>query len=159
MSTDNMNASAEERAFGWDDTIENDSPDFVVLPEGDYDFEVIDFERARHGGSDKLPPCNKAIVHIRIEGTDGVTTIKHNLFLHSKTEGMLCAFFTGIGQRQKGEKLAMNWSKVVGATGRAKVGIRTFTRDDGSTMTFNEIKRFYEPDPSAPSTKKEYSFK
>lgn len=136
----------EERELGWDDVIENDSPEFVILPEGDYDFEVIDFERGRHNGSEKLPPCNKAIVHIRIEGKEGVTTIKHNLFLHTITEGMLCAFFTGIGQRQKGEQLRMNWNAVVGSKGRCKVGTRKWTNDEGKEMIFNEIKKFYEPE-------------
>src|SRR5690348_1466807 len=96
-------------ALGWDSEIQNDSPEFVVLPEGDYDFEVQDFERARHAGSDKLPPCNKAVVHIKIEGPEGVSIIRHNLFLHTITEGMLCAFFTAIGQRKKGQKTTMNW--------------------------------------------------
>jgi hypothetical protein len=137
--------SNDGREFGWDDEIEHDSPDFVTLPEGDYDFEVIDFERARHNGSEKLPPCNKAIVHIKVEGKEGVTVIKYNLFLHSITEGMLCSFFTGIGQRKKGEKVTMNWNKVVGCGGRAKVGIRNWKKDDGSVVTFNEIKKFYEP--------------
>jgi len=131
--------------LGWNDPIENDSPDFVVLPEGDYDFEVIDFERGRHPGSEKLPPCNKAIVYIKIEGPEGVSIIKHNLFLHSITEGMLCAFFTGIGQRKKGERINMNWNAVVGSKGRAKVGIRKWTNDEGKEMIFNEIKKFYEP--------------
>lgn len=131
--------------LGWDSPIENDGPDYVVLPEGDYEFEVIDFERARHPGSEKLPPCNKAVVHIKIEGPEGVSTIRHNLFLHSITEGMLCAFFTGIGQRQKGQKVTMNWNAVVGAKGRAKVGIRKWKNDSGEEKTFNEIKRFYEP--------------
>ena len=134
-----------ERELGWDDVIENDSLDFVILTEGDYDFEVTDFERARHNGSDKLPACNKAIVHIKIEGKEGTTTIKHNLFLHSITEGMLCAFFTAIGQRQKGERVTMNWSKVVGAKGRAKVGLKKWKNDKGEELTFNEIKKFYEP--------------
>lgn len=133
-----------EREFGWDDAIENDSPDFVILPEGDYDFEVIDFERGRHAGSEKLPACNKAVVHIRIQGKEGVTTIKHQLFLHSKTEGMLCAFFTGIGQRQKGEKVTMNWNTVPGSTGKCKLGIRKYKKDDGEELVFNEIKKFYE---------------
>jgi hypothetical protein len=127
--------------LSWDSTIENDSPELVILPEGDYDFEVIDFERARHQGSEKLPPCNKAIVHIKIEGKEGVSIVRHNLFLHSITEGMLCAFFTGIGQRKKGEKLQMNWNKVVGAKGRCKVGIREY-----EGKQYNEIKRFYEPE-------------
>lgn len=137
-----------DREFDWNDEIEHDSPDFVILPEGDYDFEVIDFERARHAGSEKLPPCNKAIVHIKIEGEEGITIIKHNLFLHSITEGMLCAFFTGIGQRKKGEKVSMNWNAIIGAKGRAKIDIRKWTNDDGKELTFNEIKKFYEPEES-----------
>ena len=139
-----MSNTAEARELGWDDPIENESPEFVTLPEGDYNFDVVDFERARHAGSEKLPPCNKAIVHIRIEGEEGVTTIRHNLFLHTKTEGMLCAFFTAIGQRQKGEKFDMNWSKVKGATGRCRISVRKWTGDDGVERTNNEIKRFYE---------------
>lgn len=127
--------------LGWDDPIEHDSPEFVVLPEGDYEFEVIEFERARHPGSEKLPPCNKAIVHLKIEGPEGISIIRHNLFLHTITEGMLCAFFTGIGQRKKGEKIKMNWNQVIGSRGRAKVGIRKYEGKE-----YNEIKRFYEPE-------------
>ena len=129
------------RELGWDDEISKDSPDFVVLPEGDYDFEVIEFERARHPGSDKLPPCNKAIVHIRIEGEEGISNIRHQLFLHTITEGLLADFFKGIGQRKKGEKISMNWNRVVGATGRARVGIREW-----EGKQYNEIKKFYEPE-------------
>ena len=138
--------NSEDRELGWDDVIENDSPEFVILPDGDYDFEVVDFERGRHNGSEKLPPCNKAIVHIRIEGKEGVSTIKHQLFLHTITEGMLCAFFTGIGQRQKGEKMKMNWNAVVGSKGRCKIGTRKWTNDEGKEMVFNEVKKFYEPE-------------
>ena len=69
-----------ERELGWDEPIENEGPEFVILPEGDYDFQVVNLERGRHNGSDKLPPCNKAIVHIKIEGPEGESI--HNLFLH-----------------------------------------------------------------------------
>lgn len=137
--------SLEGRELGWEDQIENDGPEFVVLPEGDYDFEVVNFERARHNGSDKLPPCNKAIIHIKIDAPQGSTTIKHNLFLHTITEGMLCAFFTAIGQRKKGQKVTMNWNQVVGSKGRAKVTIRKWTNDEGRELQSNEIKKFYEP--------------
>jgi hypothetical protein len=143
--------SNDGREFNWDDTIENDGPDFVVLPEGDYAFEVVEFERARHNGSDKLPPCNKAIVHIKLQGQGGTTTIKHNLFLHSITEGMLCAFFAGIGQRKKGEKVTMNWNAVVGAKGKAKVAIRKWNNDKGEVISSNEIKKFYDPEEGAPA--------
>lgn len=137
-----------EREFDWNDEIENDGQEYVLLPEGDYKFEVTGFERARHGGSEKLPPCNKAILTIKITGEDGKTAaIKHNLFLHSKTEGMLCAFFTAIGQRKKGEKITMNWGAVVGSVGRCKVKIRNWKKKDtGEDMQSNEIAKFYEPE-------------
>ncbi len=131
--------------LGWDSPIENDGPEYVTLPEGDYEFEVVEFERGRHNGSEKLPPCPKATVHLRITAPEGTTTVKHNLFLHSITEGMLCAFFTAIGQRKKGEKVTMNWNAVIGSKGKAKVGIKTWKNDDGKELTFNEIKKFYEP--------------
>ena len=138
----------------WDGQIEHDSPEFAVLPEGDYDFEVIDFERARHGGSEKLPPCNKAVVQIKVEGKEGISVIRHQLFLHSITEGMLTAFFTGIGQRKKGEKITMDWNKVIGSGGRAKVGIRKWKNDQGEEKVFNEIKKFYEPVEGPQNAKK-----
>ncbi len=129
-----------ERELGWDDQIEKDGADFVLLPEGDYNFEITGFERGRHNGSDKLPACNMATVQVKIEAPEGTAVISHKLFLHSKTEGMLCAFFTSIGQRKKGERVNMNWNAVVGSVGRCKVGTRVW---DGKT--YNEIKKFYEP--------------
>lgn len=136
----------DERELGWDEVIENDGPDFEVLPEGDYDFEVVEFERGRHPGSEKLPPCHKVVVHIKVKGETGQTTIKHNLFLHTKTEGLLCAFFVGIGQRKHGEKKAMDWPKVPGSKGRCKVGVRKWKNDKGEDVIFNEIRKFYEPE-------------
>ena len=147
-----------EREFGWDDAIEKDS-EFELLQEGDYDFEVIGFERARHNGSDKLPPCNKAVLTIKLSSADGKSnTINHNLFLHSKTEGMLCAFFTAIGQRKKGEKINMNWNAVIGSKGRCKVKIRNWTDDNGETKQSNQIAKFYEREDSQQSQWKAGSF-
>ena len=140
-----METNITGREFNWDDTIERDS-EFVLLPEGDYDFTVKSFERGRHPGSAKLPPCNKAVLDIEV--TDGMnkTTIKHNLFLHSNCEGMLCEFFTAIGQRRRGEPLRMNWAAVAGSRGRCKVIVDTFTsRNTGEELKSNKIRRFYEP--------------
>lgn len=150
----------ENKGFeiAWDGEIENDSPDFVTLPEGDYKFEVVKFERARHNGSEKLPPCNKAIVHLKIEGAEGISIIKHNLFLYSTCEGMLCAFFTAIGQRKHGERLKMNWQTVVGSKGSAKIGIRKWTNEsNGKEYTANEVTRFYDFDkqPQLPEVQQE----
>jgi hypothetical protein len=127
--------------LGWNDAIENDGADFVLLPAGEYDFEVVGFERARHPGSEKLPPCNKAIVSIKVDGGEaGETTIKNNLFLHSKCEGLLCQFFRSIGARKSGERLVMDWNKVVGSKGRCKIGVRVY-----NDKKFNEVKSFLDP--------------
>lgn len=145
MSIENSQIVAKE--LNWEDIIENDGPEFVTLPEGDYDFVVIDFERGRHNGSDKLPACNKAIVHIKVTAKEGTTIIKHQLFLHTITEGMLCAFFTAIGQRKHGEKLQMNWNRVVGSRGRAKIKIDKWTSPEGKEFISNKIQKFYDPAP------------
>lgn len=132
-----------EKELQWDDVIEKDDSEFVLLQEGDYDFTVESFERARHNGSEKLPPCNKAVLKLRIDSEQGTAYINHNLFLHTITEGILSAFFSSIGQKKKGEPLRMDWGRVPGSTGRAKVVIRTYENRDGEKRRANDIKRFY----------------
>ncbi|MEA5016143.1 MAG: DUF669 domain-containing protein [Candidatus Limiplasma sp.] len=139
-----------ERELGWDDVIEHDST-FVVLPKGEYWFTVKSFERGRYDPSPsaKLPPCNMAT--LTLEVTDGAqtATLTHRLFLHSRTEGMLCEFFVAIGQRQHGEPLKMNWPGVPGSRGRCLVDIREWTSNKtGEIMKGNEVKRFLEYDPA-----------
>ena len=132
---------AIDREFSWDDAIENDGPEFVTLPEGEYDFQIIGLERKRYQGGAKLPACPMAEVKIDVYGPDGIHAIvTHRLYLHSKTEGLLCAFFTCIGQRQHGQRLVPNWNRVVGSAGRCKLGIREYNGN-----TYNEIKSFLEP--------------
>ena len=138
------------REIGWDDEITNDGEEFVLLPAGDYEFEVVAFERGRHDGSPKLPPCNKAVLSLRITGPEGSTTIQHNLFLHTKTEGMISQFLICIGQKKHGEPTRPNWNAMIGAKGRAKVYIDTWIGKDGDEKQSNKIKKFYEPKDSAP---------
>lgn len=91
-----------ERELGWEDEIEKDGSDFILLPEGDYDFTVAKFERARFQGSVKMPACNQAKLELTVHSPEhGDVTIFHNLFLHTKTEGLLSNFFAGIGQKKK----------------------------------------------------------
>jgi hypothetical protein len=133
-----------ERELNWDDTIEKDGGgEFVLLTPGDYNFTVTKFERARFNGSANLPPCNQAKLEITIHSPEhGDVIVFHNLFLHTKTEGLLSAFFTAIGQKKKGEPLRMNWNAVVGAKGRCQIEHYKYTKD-GRELINNQIKRFY----------------
>lgn len=135
-----------ERELSWDDEIEKDGGEYPLLLEGDYDFTVKSFQRGRHSGSEKLPPCNKAELTITIWGQNESVDIRHNLFLHSRTEGFLSEFFTAIGQKKHGEKLKMNWNAVVGAKGKCHVYVDTYTGKNGTDYTSNKIKKFYAPD-------------
>ena len=135
-----------DREFDWTDEIQNNSSDFILLPEGDYPFEVIKFERGRFDGSAKLPPCKMALLTLRIDGgSKGATAVTHRLYLHTKCEGLLCAFFTAIGQRKQGETLRMNWNSVTGSKGYARIEIHEWEKTDGTTGQSNQVKRFLDP--------------
>lgn len=141
-----------ERALDWEDQIEKDGGDFVLLPEGDYYFTVDKFERARFGGSSKMPACNQAKLTLKIHSQEhGDQLVFHNLFLHTKTEGLLSNFFVGIGQKKKGEPLRMNWPAVIGSQGKLKLEINKFQGNDGQEKTNNQVKKFYPYDEAFPS--------
>lgn len=149
-----------ERELGWDDEIQKDGGEFTLLPAGDYNFTVTKFERARFAGSEKMPACHQAKLELTVHSPEhGDVVIFHNLFLHTKTEGLLSNFFAGIGQKKKGEKLKMNWQAVVGAKGRCKLEINRFKGNDGADKKNNQVKSFYPADevgqqtpfPGAPS--------
>jgi hypothetical protein len=139
--------SEQERELGWDDTIEKDGGEFTLLPPGDYDFTVTKVERGRFNGSEKMPPCNQAKLELTVHSPEhGNVVVFHNLFLHTKTEGLLSNFFAGIGQKKKGEPLKMNWPAVFGRTGRLKLEINKFRGRDGEEKTNNQVKSFYPAD-------------
>lgn len=131
--------------MGWDDEIENDGEGFRVLPEGEYDFTVENYTRARYDG-DKMKPCPMAEVSIRIHDKDGDVTIIENLYLNKKFEWKLCQFFTAIGARKRGEQFHMNWNIVKGATGRCKIFVDKWTGKNGKEYEGNKISAFLEPD-------------
>ena len=141
----------EDRELQWDDTITNDGQDYITLPEGDYAFTVESFERGRHNGSEKLPPCNKAVVKLRIDTPEGPAFINHQLFLHTQTEGLLSAFFSSLGLKKKGEPLRMNWNAVPGSTGRAHITLDPDQNDP--EKKYNHVKRFYPKDGGAQAWK------
>lgn len=131
-------------AMGWEDTIENDS-EFIILPEGTYDFEILGFERKRFEGSAKMSPCPKAELSVKLTSNQGSTTVKENLLLNRKMEWKLCQFFTAIGLRKHGEPLRMNWNQVTGRKGKCKVIVNKYINDKGEEKENNRIDRFLEP--------------
>ncbi len=159
MSEVKNQVEMEERALAWDDEIEKES-EFVLLPPGDYEFEITSLERERFDGSDKMSACPMAVLNLAIASKEGRANVQTRLFLHTKAEWKISEFFTSIGLKKKGEKLKMQWNKVVGAKGRCKIGQRKYTTNNGEERVSNEVKKFYpaeEKKPNLPEGMKEFT--
>ena len=131
----------------WDDSIETDGQEFVLLPEGDYNFVVINFERGRFPGGTKVPACNKATITVQVGAENGIATVKFDLLLYRSLEWRISSFFRCIGQKKPGERLQMNWNTVVGSMGRAHFKQRTYTNQYGEEKTVNDLDRFIDYNP------------
>ena len=144
-----MATNIDNRELGWDDEVSQEST-FTLLEEGDYRFSMVNFERGRHPGSAKLPPCNKAILDIAILDKDGreLTMLKHNLYLHSSVEGLISAFFLATGAKKHGEPLNISkgFHDSFGRTGWCHVYVDRWTGDDGKERENNKIKYFIAPE-------------
>lgn len=131
----------------WNDVIEDDGQEFVLLEEGDYNFRVTNFERGHFPGSAKLPACNKATLTLEVDTREGCAYVKHDLLLCRNLEWRISSFFRCIGQKKHGERLVMDWNKVVGSQGRARFKPRNYTNRDGEQKQTNDLDRFYDYDP------------
>lgn len=135
-------ANNQGTALGWDDEVEEKI--FTLLPEGTYPFRVDSFDREQHNGTDKMPPCNVANVHLVINHNGEDVHIDKKLFLLS-TNGQLFAFFRAIGaQTLPDGRIKMDWSKVPGATGYVVINHRKYNGNE-----YNNIKSFVDPSKQA----------
>ena len=130
----------------WDDTIESDGQEFIILPEGDYNFVVSAFERGRFPGSAKMQACNKATLILQVETEQGVASVRTDLILNRLVEWRISAFFRCIGRKKHGERLVMDWNNLEGAKGRAHFKPRKYTDRDGNEKQANNVDRFYDYD-------------
>lgn len=147
MDNTNLNKPNQNMEMGWDDTIQEDGQELILLDEGDYNFIVTNFERGRFPGGQKIPTCNKATITVQIETDKGLSVIKFDLLLYRSVEWRISSFFRCIGQKKHGEKLTMNWNTVIGSVGRAHVTQRKYTNNYGEEKTVNDIGRFIDYDP------------
>ena len=142
--------SNELKTFDWDDMITDDgngSFETVVLPDGTYNFEVVKVEKQWYDGGDKIPACNMAKVHLRIDGGElGTGMCFENFYLYEKMEWKAAAFLRSIGLKKHGEP--MQWGKIPtceGCTGRCKITTNSFTGRNGQ-VTNNHVAQYYDKD-------------
>lgn len=139
---DNTNMN---EAMGWDDSIENEGQEFILLDEGDYEFTVEKMERGQFNGSAKLSPSPKATLTLAVATDRGTAHVKTDLILNRALEWKLCQFFLSIGLKKHGEPLVMKWGEVTGRTGKARIRQRSWTGNDGAERKSNDVERYLDP--------------
>ena len=87
-----MSEELKGRELGWDDEIEKGA-DYVLLPEGEYDFTIESFERGRFEGSDKAPACPRAELKVKVETSEGMCMMNESLLLYDRMQWKLAEFF------------------------------------------------------------------
>lgn len=143
------------KTYDWDDEITNDggeSLESVLLPDGNYPFEVIKVEKAWFDGSEKVPACNMAKVFLRVDGGElGTALCVENLYLYEKMEWKAAAFLRSIGLKKHGEPIKWNQlNHCDGESGRCKIYVDEYTGRDKQTKKSNKIDKFFDKEEQAP---------
>lgn len=133
-------------ALGWDDEFEAQEGN-TLLPEGDYWFEITKLDKARHNGSDKVPPCNKAIVTFCIHAPQGDITLTENYLLIDLdwARRKMTEFFSAIGFAEKGgQRVRMHWAPdLIGKRGICHIAPRKYKTQEGEERQTNDLKKLY----------------
>ena len=149
-------ANTEEKVLGWDDEIQNDGEysgeESVILPEGNYDFEVIKTGKAWFDGSAKIPACNMAKVYLRIDGGElGKALCVENIYLLERLEWKAAAFLRAIGLKKHGEPVA--WRQLThcdGEKGSCKIYVDDYKGKDGEIKQSNKVRNFFDKEEQQP---------
>lgn len=148
-------ANEEQRVIDWDDEITNDGEysgeETVVLPEGNYPFEVIKTDQVWFDGSPKLPACNMAKVYLRVDGGElGKALCVDNIYLLERLEWKAAAFLRSIGLKKHGEPT--KWRHLVhcdGETGRCHVIVDEYEKD-GQKKQSNKVGQYFDKEEQQP---------
>lgn len=146
-------ADSNNNFFGWNDEIKTDSQGFILLPEGEYRFQVQKLEKSTYtGSSEKIGAgCPMAIIGLQIFSPQGNTSVEDKLYLCKNMEWKLSAFFRSLGFKQHGKGYVMDWDKVLGSEGRCKLKIEKWiSNKDGSEKQSNRVDQYI--DSAAPGS-------
>lgn len=147
----------EERVIDWDDQITDDGEysgeESVVLPEGNYPFEVIKVEKAWYDGGNRIPACNMAKVFLRVDGGErGKALCVENIYLVERLQWKAASFLRSIGLKKHGEDI--QWRKLVqcdGERGRCEIYVDEYEKKDGNGKgQSNKLRRFFDKEEEPP---------
>lgn len=124
---------------------------YILLPEGDYDFTIVDLRESRHqdvGG--KVGNCKQVNPVFRVkdpESGESVDISNYNLFMWNSRGclSMIAQYYDSIGLHKKGDPIHFDWKKDhhIGKTGKLQIKHETYKKKDGSEGTSMKISRLY----------------
>lgn len=128
------------RELEWDEEVKKGS-EFIVLPEGIYNFRVESFEPGKSKGTGNIPPCKMAIIKIRIFNGEQSTLVTEYFTLWSTLEWKISEFFESIGVKEVNGKFPQKWKEAPGSTGRCNVIVEKYKDNE-----YNKISKFLPPE-------------
>lgn len=131
------------QSLSWEGEAEVQDSQFELLPDGEYDYEIVGFKRERFAGSEKMAACPIAVLQLRCKNAQASGTGFCRLFLNSKVVWRITAFFKSCGLMRpdtpEGTRFPMSlFDQVIGCTGKVKVTI-TKSEYKGKTYENNEF--------------------
>ena len=109
----------ENQDLDWDDglTAEDEGDDFEVLPVGESEFEVVDFEKTFSKSDKKMAKITLEIVYNGMK-----FKVWDYLVLTQNMAWKIASFFEALGLKKKGTELKqMPWNQIMEKTGRVKI--------------------------------------
>lgn len=131
--------------LGWDSPIGpgEKKPEFKLIPANTVvEFEITGFEKATTANGN---PCAKLTLACLTEEGDQFN-LTEEIVLTPKAQWKAHDLFVSIGQIKPDQAAVPNWNKVVGSTGRCRIGVRDWKGRNGDTMHSNEVAKFLPAD-------------
>lgn len=130
---------------GYDSPIgeEADEGGLIIFEPGDYFFSIEDpVEKELFSGSDKMPPCKKVTVRLKVDGEgQGRGTVFHSLYLTKRNAWKIKQLFVGLELVDPdAPSFVPPWNQIVGTTGVVRLKNREY-----NGKTYNDVDKILPP--------------
>lgn len=118
MAKEEKKKAVENQDLDWDDGLSAEETDYVELPPvGEYEFEVIDFEKTFSSTDKKM-----AKLTLEYEYNGYKYRVWDYLVLTQNMAWKIASFFESIGLKKKGSELKqMPWNQIMEKKGRMRI--------------------------------------
>lgn len=134
------------QAYDFNATIEIPEQEFILLPEGTYQFTVTKVERGYHQPNPQNPgkiPAGTGVVtvYLSINTNEGTAIVKDRFFMHPSVNWRIGAFHKAVGLiPEESKQVTMNWDGSVGKTGYCSI-----KHVQGNQATFMNVEKYLKP--------------